>query len=73
MLLPDIKKLDNNQLFLLAMNTVQDHQEIGLQRDHFFKELRQLLLKALKEFTEATLLAWVSYLSNSELEKTQNH
>jgi hypothetical protein len=34
------------------MNTDQDHQETGLQKDHTFKELKQLLLKAMKESTD---------------------
>ena len=32
----------------------QDHQEIGQQKDHIYKELKLCLLKVLKEFIEAT-------------------
>lgn len=32
----------------------QVHQETGQLRDHIYKELRLLLHKAMKEFTEVT-------------------
>ena len=53
------------------MNTDQDHQEIGLLRVLTYKELKQLLLKAMKESTEATWLEWESYLSNSRMVRMQ--
>lgn len=67
----------NSLLFLQDKNMEQDHQEIGqlskIKKKFFiiffqevlnYKELKQLLLKALKEFIEAISVAWEYYHCN---------
>jgi len=50
----NIFKATNKQLFWLVKSTALDLQEIGLQKDPTFSELRLLLPKATSVFTEAT-------------------
>ena len=47
------KTLEINKSFLQDRNMDLEVQEIGLPKDLSYKELMLLLLKALKEFTEA--------------------
>jgi hypothetical protein len=52
MLLKNIKLKGINLLLLVGNSMGQDQVEIGLLKDHIFKELKQSLLKVLKEFIE---------------------